>query len=548
MSSTLRRTLTTLLMGLAVSRAALAAQSQEERSLSELRNTVINLLQTLVQRGVFTREQAEEMVKAAQDKAATEAAAAEAQERAEAGAVRVPYVPEMVKEEIRKQVADQLAPEVTKQVVSEAKSEGWGVPAALPNWIERISLGGDVRVRGENDVYAASNAKSAYLNFNAINAAGGIGRAGAAAFLNTSIDRHYLLVRLRLDMNAQLSSGWGVGARVSTGTLVNPDSLNQVQGQYGGRYTTDIDLAYLRWSGSASRGRQLLTFWGGKFPNPYLYSDLVWMPDVTFEGVAADYRLGLGRSPQTPHYWFVTLGAIPQQNVPLTNNYGPASNNKWLYAGQTGFDFKSSSGSRLRFAVAYYDFNHLAGRANALDSNLLDYTAPPYMQKGNTLFDIRNSTDLTQNLFALAADFRELDYMLAADLAVSPAYQLSLFADYVKNIGYNRAAVSTRVGADVPPRVKGYEGQLGFGSTRLDHAGAWKAFIGYRYVQRDAVVDAFTDQDYHLGGTDTRGYFVGADVNLTDRVWARLRYMPFDEIDGPPLGIDVWQVEINARF
>src|SRR5262245_48020178 len=90
-----------------------AAQSQEARNLNELRNTVVNLLQGLVQKGVLTREQAEAMVAEAQKKAATDAAAVEAQEQAEAGAVRVPYVPQVVKDEIKKEVVADLAPEVT---------------------------------------------------------------------------------------------------------------------------------------------------------------------------------------------------------------------------------------------------------------------------------------------------------------------------------------------------------------------------------------------------------------------------------------------------
>jgi hypothetical protein len=31
-------------------------------------------------------------------------------------------------------------------------------------------------------------------------------------------------------------------------------------------------------------------------------------------------------------------------------------------------------------------------------------------------------------------------------------------------------------------------------------------------------------------------------------VSGRIRYMPFEAIDGPPLAIDVWQAEVIARF
>lgn len=550
--SKLLRALISVALAASIATTAFAAQNQEERNLQELRNTIANLLETLVQRGVITREQAQAMVKAAEDKAAADAAAAAkqqaAQEKEEANAVRVPYVPEIVKDQIKKEVADQLAPEVVKQVVSEAKTEGWGVPAALPDWVQRVSVSGDVRLRGEADIYDKTNAQDAYLNFNAVNAAGGIDQAGAAAFLNTSVNRYYPVVRLRLNVDALLGSGWYVGSRISTGTLVNPDSLNQVEGQYGGRYTTDIDLAYLGWSGGDSHQRQRFSFWGGKFPNPFLYSDLVWMPDVSFEGVATDYRLRLWGPAETPRAWFLTLGAIPIQYVPLTDDYGPAQNNKWLYAGQTGFNFQFSDVTDLRFGVAYYDFEHMAGQLNALDSDLTNYTAPPYFQKGNTLFNIANTSDSSSYLFALASEFRELDYILAADYGVTSRYKLNFTADYVKNLGYDAAAVAARVGVYVPPRVKGYEGTVGFGSNRLDHTGAFDLFVGYRYIQRDAVVDAFTDQDYHLGGTDAKGYIVGGDLSFTKRVWLRLRYMPFDAIDGPPLGIDVWQLDLNAAF
>jgi hypothetical protein len=540
MSTTLRWTFISFLIGLLFTRPGLAAQSQEERSLSELRNTVVNLLQTLVQQGVFTREQAQTMVKTAQDKAAADATAADQQEKAEAGSVRVPYVPEVVKEEIRKELADQLAPEVARHVVSQAQAEGWGIPGALPDWIRRVSWGGDVRVRSEGDVFARGNSPTAYLNFNAVNSAGGIFRAANAAFLNTTVDRYYLLARLRLDLEAQLDSGWSAGARLSTGTLTNPDSTNQVLGQYGARYQTNIDKAYVRWA--AQSARQKLTLWGGKFGNPYLSSDLIWDADVTLEGVALDYRVNVGREASAPRRLFATLGVFPVQEIALSTS------DKWLYAGQVGLDFHTHGGSGVRLGVAYYDYKHLVGRQNALESNLLDYTAPLYLQKGNTLFDIRNTQDLTQNLFALAADYREADAIMVADWNVTPAYRFSLYADYVKNLGYNAAQVAARVGADVPPRVKGYQGELSFGTANSNRAGAWRAFFGYRYLQRDAVLDAFTDQDYHLGGTDARGYIAGAYVNFTDRVWAQVRYLSFDAIDGPPLGVDVWQVEINARF
>src|SRR5687768_14334925 len=77
----------------------------DEQSLLELRNTVVNILEALVQRGVLTEVDAQAMVREAQEQAETEVAALRAQEAAEEGAVRVTYVPEIVKEEIQAAVA-----------------------------------------------------------------------------------------------------------------------------------------------------------------------------------------------------------------------------------------------------------------------------------------------------------------------------------------------------------------------------------------------------------------------------------------------------------
>src|SRR5580704_13203209 len=125
---------------------AIACRADERQSLEELRNTVINLLQVLVDQGVITREKAAQMVKAAQDKAAADAAQVA---KADEGAVRVPYVPQIVKDEIAKQVAEEVQPAVVASVVEQAKSEKWGVPGALPEWLSRVRVFGDVTVRAQ---------------------------------------------------------------------------------------------------------------------------------------------------------------------------------------------------------------------------------------------------------------------------------------------------------------------------------------------------------------------------------------------------------------
>lgn len=531
-------TLSVLLLASAAS--ASAAPADEARSLNELRNTVVNLLQGLVDRGVLTKEQAEKMVRDAQSKAEADAAATAAQEKAEENAVRVPYVPQVVKDEIRKQVEADVGAQVTQNVVNTARVQGWGVPAALPDWVRRMNWSGDVRVRGQGDFFASDNATNAYFDFQRVNQAGGIGKAGLAAFANTSLDRDRMRARLRLGFDAELGSGWTLGARLTTGSLTDPVSTNQTLGNMGYRYQTGLDLAYIDWTGKTWNGRQMLKLTGGRIRNPYLSTDLVFDQDLTFEGVATQYRVGLGSDYATGQYLVATVGAFPLQEIELAHD-------KWLFGSQLALDWNFEN-SRWRIGAAYYDYVHTAGQRNSFESQLLDYTAPVFMQRGNTLFDIRNDNDPNTNLFALAADYRIADLTASVDWRIGSLYRIGFVGDALRNIGYDSNKVFNRTGFAVEKRNKGYQGEISFGFANMSVANAWRATVGYRYLQRDAVLDAFTDSDFRLGGTDVQGYYLSAEYALTPRVIARARYLSGNEIDGPPLGIDVLQLDLTASF
>lgn len=520
-----------------------AAASDEERSLNALRNTVVNLLQGLVDRGVITREQAAKMVSDAQSKAEVDAAATAAQDAAEADAVRVPYVPQVVKDEIRRQVAADLGQQVTKEVVEAAQSEGWGVPSALPDWVKRMRWYGDVRLRGQGDFYAADNIPNVYLDYQRINEAGGITKAGLGAYLNTDEQRERMRERFRLGFETVLGYGWTTGARITTGSLRDPVSTNQTLGNSGFRQQLGLDLAYIDYTRPSSSGRHSFSITGGRIRNPFFVAtDLVYDQDLTFDGVAANARYGLDRRDSSGRYAYATVGAFPLQEVELS------ARDKWLFGGQLGMDWKLEDSSRLRAAASYYYYRNITGQANVLDSNLLDFTAPQYLRLGNSLFDIRLDADQSTNLFALAAEYQLVNYSLSFEKRLGATLKATIAGDYVQNIGYDAAEVQARMGFPIQRRNVGYQAEVGIGSVTMASANAWRAVLGYRHVQRDAVLDAFTDSDFRLGGTDAKGYYFGFDYSVTPLVMGRIKYMSGRAIDGPPLGIDVLQIDLTASF
>src|SRR6202046_2440056 len=284
-----RAALLSLALSVAPVSACLAAD--ERQSLEELRNTVINLLQALVDQGVITREKAEQMVKSAQEKAAANAAAAA---KADEGAVRVPYVPQIVKDEIAKQVAEQVKPEVVAGVVNEAKTEKWGVPGALADWLTRTRISGSVTLREEDITFAKNNDAIAYPNYFAINTAGSIAKAAPNQFENTTDDRARFRGRARLEVDSDISHSITAGIRVATGNT--SDLVPETQTLEGtAPYQFGVDELFIRLDERNAQKFPWLTVVGGRFLNPYgTPTDLIFHKDLTFEGVAATGRLGFG--------------------------------------------------------------------------------------------------------------------------------------------------------------------------------------------------------------------------------------------------------------
>jgi Putative porin len=527
-------------MALAFAPVVACVAADERQSLEELRNTVINLLQALVDQGVISREKAEQMVKSAQENAAANAAAAA---KSDEGAVRVPYVPQIVKDEIAKQVASQVKPAVVADVVNEAKTEKWGVPGALADWLTHTRISGSVTLREEDIFYAKNNTVgSPYFNWYAINLAGGIPKAGINEFENTTQDRVRFRGRARLAVDSDITDSITAGMRLATGNT--GDLVSETQTLDGtAPYQFGIDELYIRLDERNARKFPWLSVVGGRFLNPYgTPTDLIFHKDLTFEGVALTGRFGLGDGSAEQSHLFFTAGAHPLQEVALSPH------DKWLVGAQLGANLRWGEGQHLRFSGAFYDYFNVTGRLNPPgDSGIYNYTAPVFLRQGNTYFDISNSTDPTVNLFALAAKYRLANVNASYELGVG-RYMLGVTADAVRNLGYKTAEVSANYGQYVAPRTKGYQAEISFGYPTTLTAGSWRGVIGYRYLQRDAVIDAYTDSDFHFGGTDATGYYIVTDYGLANRVWMRLRYLSSNAIDGPTLGIDTLQLDLNTRF
>lgn len=528
----------------------------ESQSLEELRNTVINLLEGLVQKGVLTREQAGAMVTGAQTKAAEQARAKAAQDAAEKDAVRVTHIPEIVREQIRNEMRNEVTADVTKEVIASAKSEGWGVPGALPDWAKNVKLYGDVRARYQADWFADENLP-VYLDINRINR--GATLSADDAFLNTTLDRKRMVGRVRAGAVAQLGGAFSLDVRFTSGNEASPVSTNQTLGNYGGRWSLVVDKAALQWNPISSGRLHELDVKVGRFGNPFIgINELIWDNDVTFEGVAATYAVDLfGRDAKKMERGvFLTLGAFPLQEEEFF------SDDKWLYGAQLGLEWGLGANARVRMTGGYFEYDNITGVRNPFPgSEVNNFTAPEFVQKGNTLYNI--DFDPVAR-FALAGRYRLANANLWVDLDLG-ATHVMFGGEYVKNIGWDAQEVLARTGGVMEPgrlstelldeRTSGYEFGVTVGHPKLERLGHWRTSLFYKYVEQDAVLDAFTDSDFHLGGTDAKGYQFVVDVGLSRNAWLRARYLSANEIHGiselgefGKLGVDSFQLDLNGQF
>lgn len=583
-----RRLMVLLLTGLVG-----AAHGGEKEELLKLRNTTTNLIKQLVKQGVITDQMAEQMIKQAEadaeQQAAQNKAAAASKEAVPTDEVRVAYVPDFVKDEIRQQVRSELREEVVGDVMQKAKNEQWGLPNALPEWTRKIKLSGDIRLRSQHEYMAKDNVgnqpgslDAAYFDYMAINDAGGATAAGADAYWNTSSDRQRFRERLRLGVDANITDGISAGVRLATGNQRDPVSTNQSLGNTGQKYDFTVDRAYLKYEAIDDEKFKWLTLSGGRIKNPWYTgggefsggSELVWDTDLSFEGFAGTLRHRLGgssslmESSDQSRSIFLTAGAFPLQE-------SLQGGDKWLFGGQVGVDWGFANQDNLKVGLAYFDYTGVQAKQSVYSNNTCDErnirnlraSRPEFMQGGNTLARIcYEGTEQvpvqSARMVGLASDYNIVNVNLSYDTSMFAPYHLRLSGDYAKNIGYDLKGIQNRYLAGsiyphggtvagtnlVDEQTNAWQFRADFGWPKAEVAGHWNVFAAYKYVERDAVLDAFTDSDFHLGGTNVKGWFIGGNYGLMKNVWVTGRWLTADIITGPPFGVDVLQLDVNTQF
>lgn len=518
MTSTFAFVLRATALAAALATGTAQAQTSERESLEVLRQTTLQLIEALVQQGVLPADKAQALI--AQAEAKARAAVAE-QKKTEQNTVRIQYVPESVRQ--------QIANEVREEVVAQAKAERWGDVNAVPEWVDRFRFDGEIRVGYQRDMFDEANASELFF------------LAGGQNISNTLIDRNRERLRARLGLTARVTQDITAALRLTTGSSDDPVSTNQTLGSYGSKYNFALDRAYLR--ARSPDFMPWVTTTAGRIPNPFFSTDLVWDDDLNFDGVALQFDDPAANA----RVWrpFGVVGWFPLQN--LERSSLSEARSKSLLAAQAGVEWVPNNDLRAKLGVALYDYRNVSGVRNSFDSNTQDATQPAFRQKGNSLFNLSNPTNFG-GPFGLAADYRLLNLTAAVDYNLFNPVHLIVSADYVRNMGFDQGRVLARSGLNLEKEDTGYMVRVAVGMPTMLLKGDWQLSLAYRYLEADAVLDAFTDSDFHLGGTNSKGFVVGGQYGLSRNTWLSARWLSSREITGLPLSINTFQVNFHARF
>lgn len=254
-------------------------------------------------------------------------------------------------------------------------------------------------------------------------------------------DRNSSQIRGRVGATIAVNDRVTLGARLVTGDADDPNSTDVQLANFDDDLQVSLDLAYVQ----VSFGD--LQLYGGKVPQPFTRTDLVWDGDVNPQGVSGVYKHAL------------THGGTLRANAlvfPIDEQAaGPEST---MFGGQIGYDSPTLGKWKLDVSAAYYDYtlgSTAGGDSGDFRSNLLNADG------------------------SYQSDFDLGDLIVGATWSgLGERWPVRMTGDYVRNFGAATAADT------------GYGIDLSLGRT--SRPGEWRVTYGHAVAQTDAVFAAFS--------------------------------------------------------
>jgi polyhydroxyalkanoate synthesis regulator phasin len=358
-------------------------------------------------------------------------------------------------------------------IVKEQKDLPKTSSVTVPEWIERVKMGGDVRYRTRGDWgKTAQNQPQTTAPTNAN---------------DLRKQRIQQSIRGRFTIEGKVNSITYAGARFAGGNT-NPRTTDDTIAGYFNKPFVMFDQYYMRFEAPKEMVDKYkcyfsdMKLWAGKFSNPFEYTELVWDTDINPGGLAFQYV-----SPGVDMGFLPALNAYSNIGMLWVDESANINTDPILWAFQAGVKTESfgAMGSTVNLSATIYDFANLQGKtpnANSAGTNSRTWI-------GDYGYGINPSS-----LGTYKYEYNVFDLLLSIDNQSIGDFKIphGFMFDFIYN-----ASVSDE-NLNKGAAIGGY-----IGKKKLKDPGDWKASAQWRYIQRDAVPDFMPDSNFYGFGTYT---------------------------------------------
>lgn len=364
-------------------------------------------------------------------------------------------VDELVKEKvITQEKANEILAEIEamhKKAAKEGKS--FELPASL-KWLEKFKFTGDLRIRFHMENWSKT-------------------------------DPVYLArIRARVGFMTEVTDGVKVAMGIATTTLKtdttsatnfgNPRSTNATLGGQFQHPAIDLDYAYAQYEPFS-----WLTLKAGKIRGMPFYrpspSQFIWDSDINPDGASAELNYPLLTAKEKDGF---SVNGFFNTGVFLINSWSGDIANPVMWVVQPGAEVKYKDFSS-KAAVTYYGFQNDKGKILTWNAGS-NTGATTGLKFHYSSLGVNGELGLATPLKPLGVDF---------------IHYAGLLGEYIYN-------------PDPPRDNQGFLVGFKIGDKNVSERNTWSLAYMYKYLQRDAFLDTFPDDDFFKGMTNAKGHIV----------------------------------------
>ena len=341
---------------------------------------------------------------------------------------------------------------------------------------------------------------------------------------DNSRDRHR--IRVRLGVYPWITEELSAGVQLATAGSGDPVSRNQTLGD--GFTAKDINLnqAFIDYHPMFFDGEANFIFGKREVKQTLIrVNDLVWDSDLTLEGITFHYgkdgkkqRQGLNA---VAGYYFI-------------DEIKKSEEDPFFWAAQLAFTGKAGD-LGFTLGAGYYDFENIEGVPG------LGTIWGESSKDGKSVFGNSYTAEVTlPDPFDGDFDVYDYDYNIVEIFGsvggkFGGGLPFKVYGQYVVNVA-----------EDVDDDNNGY--LVGVKVGKAKKVGQWEIDANYTYLEKDAVLGAYTDSDRWGGGTNGQGFEVGAKYHLVQNMLLGAKYLGHEDGIDSDETLHVFQGDIIVKF